>query len=153
MEFRTLGRSGCIVSIDLDEDDVSRVGSIAQHIESHHSRLVATRNGVLLGRGEETLEHIRDDRDVDMDNKQAVRHEPTLSSLALRFDLDSNGSIEDPDSEHHGSTKHRAHRQRQHQSGAASHADELQGAWVPASLGGLRVRGDVGDQVVEQDPE
>ena len=68
--------SGLLVSINLDEDDVSRIGSISQHIESDDAPLVAARNGVFLGRGEETLEHIRDDRDVDMDNKQAVRHEP-----------------------------------------------------------------------------
>jgi hypothetical protein len=60
--------SGLLVSIDFYEDHVSRIGSIAQHIEAHHAPLVAARKGVLLSRGEETFKLIGNDSDVDMDN-------------------------------------------------------------------------------------
>ena len=75
-----LVRGGSVlVLVDLDEYDVSRIGAIAEHIESHNARLVTTRVSVLLGRGQETLEHIGNDRNVNMDNQQAVRHETTIS--------------------------------------------------------------------------
>jgi hypothetical protein len=66
------------VAVDLDQDDVSGICAIAQHIEPDYARLVSTGNGVLLSSGQESVQLIRYDRNVDMNDKQAVRHEPTL---------------------------------------------------------------------------
>jgi hypothetical protein len=57
---------------------VSGINAIAQHVEPYDARLVATRCGVLLSRGQESIELFGHDRNVYMDDKQAVRHEPTL---------------------------------------------------------------------------
>jgi hypothetical protein len=66
------------VSVDLDQDDVSGISVIAQHIEPYDARLVSTGDRVLLGGGQESVQLIIYDRNVDMNDKQAVRHEPTL---------------------------------------------------------------------------
>jgi hypothetical protein len=66
------------VAVDLDQHNVSGICAIAQHIEPYDARLVSTGNGVLLSGGQESVQLIRCDRNVDMDDKQAVRHEPTL---------------------------------------------------------------------------
>jgi hypothetical protein len=66
------------VAVDLDQHNVSGVSAIAQHIEPYDARLVSTGNGVLLSCGQESVQLIRYDRNVDMNDKQAVRHEPTL---------------------------------------------------------------------------
>jgi hypothetical protein len=73
-----VGCSSCVVSIDLDQDDMRGIGAIAQSIESYDARLVATRCGILLGRSEEGAQLFGHDRNVYMDDEQAVRHEPTL---------------------------------------------------------------------------
>ena len=77
-----LVRGGSVlVFVDLDEYEVGRIGAITEHIESHNSRLVTTRTRVLLSRGQETLKHIGNDRNINMDNQQAVRHVMTLSGV------------------------------------------------------------------------
>jgi hypothetical protein len=66
------------VAVDLDQDNVSGISAIAQQIEPHNARLVSTGHGVLLSGGQESVQLIRYNRNVDMNDKQAVRHEPTL---------------------------------------------------------------------------
>jgi hypothetical protein len=67
-----------LVSVNLDEDNVSGLSAIAQYVESHDARLVSTGNRVLLRSGKEGIKLVRHDRNVDMNKKEAVRHELTL---------------------------------------------------------------------------
>jgi predicted RNA-binding protein with PUA domain len=67
-----------LISVNLDENNVSGIGTIAQHIESYDARLVSTGNRVLLRSGKEGIKLVRHDRNVDMNKKEAVRHELTL---------------------------------------------------------------------------
>jgi hypothetical protein len=74
-----LVRRGCrLVSVNLDEDNVSGLSAIAQHIESHDARLVSTGNRVLLRSGKKGIKLIGHHRNVDVNKKEAVRHELTL---------------------------------------------------------------------------
>ena len=56
------------ISVNLDEKNASGIGAIAQHIESRDSRLVSTRNRVLLRSVKEGIKLIGHDRNVDMNN-------------------------------------------------------------------------------------
>ena len=67
-----------LISVNLDENNVSGIGAIAQHIESYDAWLVSTGNRVLLRSGKEGIKLIGHDRNVDMNNKEAVRHEPPI---------------------------------------------------------------------------
>jgi len=69
---------GRLVSVDLDKHDMLRIGAITQYVEPQHAWLVATCGGVLFSHGQESVKLFGDHRDVDMDHKQGVRHEPTL---------------------------------------------------------------------------
>jgi hypothetical protein len=57
-----------LISVNLDENDVSGIGAIAQHIESYDAWLVPTGNRVLLRGGKECIKVIGHDRNVDMNN-------------------------------------------------------------------------------------
>lgn len=56
------------ISVNLDENDVSGIGAIAQHIESYDAWLISTGNRVLLRSGKECHKVIGHDRNVDMNN-------------------------------------------------------------------------------------
>jgi hypothetical protein len=71
-------RGSGLVAVDLDQDNASGISAVSQQIEPYDARLVSTGNGVLLSGGQESVELIRHDRNVDMNDKQGVRHEPTL---------------------------------------------------------------------------
>jgi hypothetical protein len=73
-----------LISVNLDENNVSGIGTIAQHIESYDARLVSTGNRVLLRSGKEGIKLIGQDRNVDMNKKEAVRHEQTLFDQSRR---------------------------------------------------------------------
>jgi aryl-alcohol dehydrogenase-like predicted oxidoreductase len=73
-----------LVSIDLDQHDVTRIGAIAQHVESQHPGLAATRAGVLVRCSQESVELPGQHSDVHMDDEQAVRHQPSLVDRSHR---------------------------------------------------------------------
>lgn len=72
------------VTVDLHENNVIGLGAIAQHVESYDARLVSTRNRVLLRSGKEGIKLIGHHGNVDMNNQEAVRHEPTLFDQSRR---------------------------------------------------------------------
>ena len=76
---------GRLVLVDLDKHDMLRIGAISQYVEPQHAWFVATCDGVLVSRGQESLELFGYHRDVDMDHKQGVRHEPTLFGGILHY--------------------------------------------------------------------
>jgi hypothetical protein len=55
-----------LISVNLDENNVSGIGAIAQHIESYDARLISAGNRVLLGGRKEGIKLIGHDRNVDM---------------------------------------------------------------------------------------
>ena len=71
----------------------------------------------------------------------------------MATETDPKGSINEPDREDRSSTNHSAYRQREGESAAASHPDDLEDAGKPPPVAGLCVRCGVGDQVIQQDPE
>ena len=71
----------------------------------------------------------------------------------MAAETDPKGSIAEPNREHRSSTDHSAYGQCDGKSAAASHPDDLQDAGKPAPVAGLCVRGRIGDQVIQQDPE
>jgi hypothetical protein len=66
-------RGSGLVAVDLDQDNASGISAVSQQIEPYDARLVSTRNGVLLSGGQESVELIRHNRNVDMNDKQGVR--------------------------------------------------------------------------------
>ena len=69
-------RRSRLIFVDLHKDHMSRFFTIMQHVESDDPVLLATVPGVFLSRIEKALKLIRHDSDIDMDDKQAIGHEP-----------------------------------------------------------------------------